>query len=103
MKEHVKDNNTIEQLGGCSETGKLIGKNEIMRKIKHLHFPALLVMKLLRQKLNIIPIQFIVQRDLQKNAQPKAKPGCSLTNVLTVEAGQWIYEATIVPIKPNKL
>ena len=64
MKEHVKDNNIIEQLGGCSEPGKLIGKNETMRKIEHLHLPALLVMKLLKQKLNNIAIQFIIQRDL---------------------------------------
>jgi hypothetical protein len=28
-------------------------------------------------------------------AQPEAKPECSVTNVLTVEASQWIFEASI--------
>ena len=45
---------------------------------------------------------FLSEKDLvQRMAQPEAKPECSVTNVLTVEASQWIFVASIVTIQPK--
>ena len=46
---------------------------------------------------------FLSEKNLvQRIALPEAKPESSVSNVLTVEASQWIFEASIVKIQPKQ-